>query len=114
MKALMLIVGSFSLLTLGCGDGGGTTGASLANCSAFCSKFIQCTQQGTQQQCESECNANAQQAQAISAQCLGAFSAVNSCVSGLTCEQGQAWAEEIPPDSYPCKAQDDATTAACS
>ena len=36
-----------------------------------------------------------------------------TCVAGLTCEQGNAWNSEAPPDSYPCKAQDDGADAAC-
>lgn len=114
MKAMIVILGSLSLLTLGaCGDDPASSG-SLANCGAFCAKLVECNPGSSTQECLSECNGFAQQFQRVSADCLAAYTSVNTCVGGLTCEQGEAWVDEIPPDSYPCKAQDDALEAVCN
>ena len=45
--------------------------------------------------------------------CRSAYTATSDCVIGLSCEQAEDWWNKTPPDSYPCKAQDDAEDNAC-
>ncbi|MFW2388666.1 MAG: hypothetical protein ACN4G0_10040 [Polyangiales bacterium] len=116
MRALFVTLGSFCLFGFAaCADESEMfTSNNPANCAEFCTKLVECDPEETIEACGSNCVGIAQQANAVSSACLSAFGAVNSCVSGLTCEQGQAWFEEIPPDAYPCKAEDDAASAACN
>lgn len=116
MKVFVLVLSSLSVLLLaGCGDDSAGVGGSAgtANCDAFCSKAVACEAYASTQECLNWCRAALENAQRVSANCVNAFSAVNTCVAGLTCEQVNAWSNETPPDSYPCKAQDDGIDTAC-
>lgn len=106
MKVLILILSSMLLATLGaCGgeDGGD------ASCKAYCDNLFSC-EVDTVPGCFEDCT---QVVGEISGACLSAFTNVNICVAGLSCEQAQAWWDQTPPGSYPCKAQDDAEIRAC-
>jgi hypothetical protein len=106
MRVLILILSAMLLATLGaCGGGGGDA----ANCEAYCDKVFSCGVD-TAPGCLEDCTADVTNA---SGACRSAYIATGDCVIGLSCEQAKAWWNETPPDSYPCKAQDDAEDNAC-
>ena len=114
MKMFVVELGVLCALgVVGCADDTLTGDPSIANCGAFCDKAVECTEGASRSVCILQCNAIASNEAAISEQCVAGFAAVNACVSELSCEQRDAWFSEIPPDSYPCKAEDDAGEAAC-
>ncbi|MGB5812374.1 MAG: hypothetical protein WBG86_17685 [Polyangiales bacterium] len=98
---------SIGVLMLSCGDSNGT-----ANCDAFCNVAEECGGQD-QSACVSECLDDATIAEEVSAACLDAFASLNGCVGGLTCPQAEAWLDEVPPDSYPCRNEDLAIEEDC-
>lgn len=111
MKALFVVLGSLCLLSFAaCADDSEMfTSNNPANCAQFCTKVIECEPEQSAEECGQECVGTAQRANQVSSACLAAYGAVNSCVSGLTCEQGEAWLNGNQSDpSYPCKAEDDA------
>jgi hypothetical protein len=110
VRALFVALGSFCLLSfVACADESEMfTTNNPASCAQVCAKVVECDPEQSAEECGQGCVQDAQRANQVSSACLSAFGAVNSCVSGLTCEQGEAWFNEVPPDSYPCKAQDDA------
>ena len=115
MKTLVLLVGVLCTTGLiGCAEDGPTGDPNLANCGTFCDRVVGCTEGASRPTCISQCNTIASNAASVSEPCLAGFAAVNACVSELSCEEGEAWFNETPPDSYPCKAEDDAGEAACS
>jgi hypothetical protein len=63
--------------------------------------------------CVSGCVSKAQDILSMSADCFNALSDVYGCLGGLTCPQVDAFSTETPPESYPCKTQQDAVNAAC-
>jgi hypothetical protein len=93
----------------GCGgDNGGTD----ATCSPWCSVVDECTT-GSFSDCMAACAEELSQAGSISSECAEAVRDQNRCLGELTCTEFDAWATEVPPDSYPCKAEDDGVEAAC-
>ena len=42
----------------------------------------------------------------FSARCGAAVNDLAGCVGGLSCEQLDAWSDEVPPDGYPCRAEE--------
>ena len=98
-----VVIVAASLLAIACGDDG-----SVANCDAYCGKVSSCGVD-TEPGCVDDCVWGATGSSA----CVSAYSNTNICVAGLSCGQAQAWWDETPPDSYPCKAQDDAEGRAC-
>ena len=117
MKVFVLVLSSLSVLLLaGCAEdaAGSGGGAGTANCNTFCAKGVECNAFTSVDSCLAECVPSAGEAQSISDECFSAVSAMYGCVGGLTCAQADAWNDETPPDSYPCKAQDDGVDAACS
>ena len=40
------------------------------------------------------------------ARCGAAVNDLAGCAGGLSCEQLEAWSDEISPDDYPCRAEE--------
>jgi len=98
-------------LAIGCGDsntggtGGTGGGQSVNNCPDVCSVITSCTGQSTES-CMEQCEGDLMQATEFSAACRAAVNDLTACVGGLSCEQLDAWFEEVPADSYPCIAEE--------
>jgi hypothetical protein len=75
------------------------------NCKSACAVISSCTTQTTQS-CLDECQADYNEASDYSSACGTAVNNVAACVGGLSCEQLDAWFEEVPADSYPCRDED--------
>jgi len=82
-------------------------------CSPWCTVADGCTRSDYFSQCMSECARELYYAESVSSQCADSVRNQNVCLSELTCEELDAWREEVPPDSYPCKDADDAVYAVC-
>ena len=95
---------AFSLV--GCGDD------DFDACSPWCTVVADCTETSFSE-CMDACAEESSQAQAISSECAGAVRNQNVCLGELTCAEFEAWADEVPPDSYPCKSADDDVDSAC-
>jgi len=95
---------AFSLM--GCGDDFDPA------CSPWCTVVDDCTEVSFSE-CMDACAEESSQAQAISSECAGAVRNQNVCLGELTCVEFEAWANEIPPDSYPCKSDDDDVDGFC-
>lgn len=103
---LVCLVMAFALS--GCGDDGGAD----ATCNPWCSVVDECT--GTSlSECINDCEAELSQAQSISSECADAVRDQNRCLGELTCSEYDAWRTEVPPESYPCKSEDDGVAASC-
>jgi len=96
---------AFSLV--GCGDDDFD-----AACSSWCTVVDDCTETSFSE-CMDACAEESSQARAISPECAGAVQNQNVCLGELTCAEFEAWADEIPPDSYPCKSADDDVDSIC-
>jgi hypothetical protein len=96
---------AFSLV--GCGDDDFD-----AACSSWCTVVDDCTETSFSE-CMDACAEESSQTQAISSECAGAARNQNVCLGELTCAEFEAWADEIPPDSYPCKSADDDVDSIC-
>lgn len=83
-----------------------------AACSPWCAVVDDCTE-ASFSECMSACAEESSQARAISSECAYAVRDQNVCLGELTCEEFEAWLEEIPPDGYPCKGADDGRENAC-
>jgi hypothetical protein len=92
---------------VGCGDDDFD-----AACSSWCTVVDDCTETSFSE-CMDACAEESSQAQAISSECAGAVRNQNVCLGELTCAEFEAWADEIPPDSYPCKSADDDVDSVC-
>ena len=95
---------AFSLV--GCGDDFDPA------CSPWCTVVADCTDTSFSE-CMDACAEESSQARAISPECAGAVQNQNVCLGELTCAEFEAWADEIPPDSYPCKSTDDDVDGVC-
>ena len=83
-----------------------------ATCSPWCTVVDDCTATSFSE-CMDACAEESSQAQAISSECAGAVRNQNVCLGELTCAEFEAWADEVPPDSYPCKSADDDVDSVC-
>lgn len=83
-----------------------------ATCSPWCMVVDECTATSVSE-CMNACAEELSQAQAISSQCADAVRSQNICLAELTCAEFDAWANEVPPDAYPCKSADDAVIGVC-
>ena len=93
-------VGLFGILAIGCGgDEAGN------NCGAACSVITSCWDDTTAS-CMAQCEGDLGEAAEFGTACVDAVNAVAACIGGLSCQQLDAWFDEIPADSYPCRAQD--------
>ena len=81
-------------------------------CAPWCAVVDECTEVGLSD-CMNACMEESSQAQAISSECANAVRDQNVCLGQLTCAELQAWLDEVPPDTYPCKAADDGVDNAC-
>lgn len=108
MQYLVGFLFVFALFMMGCGDGGGV-------CESFCAKDFECySPQERIPRCEEACRYELGVAGDLSAECGDAAVSVFACVADLqTCEEVDNYWYEIPADSYPCKAADDAAESAC-
>ena len=96
LKAIILLAIS-GIVFLGCqGDD--------TNCRAGCEVVSSCTTQ-SYQSCLDECEADYEEASNFSPSCAAAVNDLAACVGGLTCEEVNAWLEQAPADSYPCRDQ---------
>lgn len=99
-------------LASGCGDDSSSGGSDL--CSTFCNRDAECFPTQQQPDCENWCADRLSSAQDVSSECQSAVEGTFSCVNNLsTCAEVASWWNEEPADSYSCKADDDAVTAAC-
>jgi len=96
---------AFSLV--GCGDDDFD-----AACSPWCTVVADCTETSFSE-CVDACAEESSQARSISSECANAVRNQNVCLGELTCAEFEAWADEIPPDSYPCKSADDDVDSIC-
>jgi hypothetical protein len=96
-----------ALGVMGCGDEN--------VCESFCAKDAECFPPEDQTpRCEQACRYVLDVSGDFSDECGNAAGAVFACVADLpTCEEVNDYWFEIPPDSYPCKAADDAAESAC-
>ena len=83
-----------------------------AACSPWCTVVADCAETSFSE-CMDACAEESSQAQAISSECAGAVRNQNVCLGELTCAEFEAWADEVPPDSYPCKSADDDVDSVC-
>ncbi len=103
-----LTVASFALICtfVACGDDSDNA------CSSWCGVVEECTDVSFSD-CMNGCAEEISQAGAVSPQCANAIRDQNVCLGALTCPEFEAWLQEVPPDTYPCKAADDAVDDAC-
>lgn len=100
------LVGLAGVLAMGCGGGDGeSSGAN--NCSAACAVITTCVMQSTED-CLAQCQGDLSEAAEFGQACVDAVDDLAACIAGGSCADFEAWLDEIPSDSYPCKAQDDA------
>lgn len=100
------LVGLCGVLSLGCGDdGSGSAGGN--NCSAACAVITECIMQSTAE-CMAQCQGDLTEAAEFGQACVSAVNDVAACIAGGSCADFEAWIDEVPADSYPCKAEDDA------
>ena len=104
------LMGLCGVLAMGCNGSDGGGGGSGNNCAAACEVIVPCFND-TVQSCLAQCEGNIQEANDVSAACGTAVNNLAGCLGGLSCEQANAWLDEIPADSFPCKAQEDAVDA---
>ena len=83
-----------------------------AACSPWCTVVADCTETSFSE-CMDACAEESSQAESISSECANAVRDQNVCLGELTCAEFEAWADEIPPDSYPCKSADDDVDSVC-
>ena len=103
------LVGLCGALSMGCGDDSNSSGGN-DNCNAACSVITQCVAQSTPD-CLAQCRGDLMEAAEFGQACVDAVNDLAACLGGGTCDDFEAWLDEIPADSYPCKAQDDAIDA---
>jgi hypothetical protein len=89
-------------MLIGCG---GDDSPSLANCDSFCQVNVECAD-ADRPTCISQCEEQADEIRAESENCFNLLSNQNACVGGLSCPAWQAWLNDTPPDSYPCRDED--------
>jgi hypothetical protein len=108
MRYLVGLVCVLALFITGCGDEGGV-------CASFCAKDFECySPQERIPRCEEACRWELGVDGDLSAECGDPAVSPLACVANLqTCEEVDNYWYEIPPDSYPCKAADDAAESAC-
>jgi hypothetical protein len=75
------------------------------NCGSACAVISSCTTESTQS-CLDQCQGDYNEASDFSSACAKAVDNLAACVGGLTCEELDAWFEEVPADSYPCRAEE--------
>jgi hypothetical protein len=115
VRSVMGLIGLCGVLATGCGstDGGsggssGTGGSGSANnCGDACSVITSCTNDTTAS-CMAQCEGDLMDATEFSPACGEAVNDLAGCVGGLSCEQLDAWFDELPADSYPCVAEETA------
>jgi hypothetical protein len=104
------VVAAMAFSVIGCGGDGGD----VANCDGYCAVWAMCTTRDLDA-CKTDCVEFNEMSRADFSQACGDADAdVNACVSALNCEQFEGWRDEVPPDSYPCKAEDDAADQICN
>ncbi|UCD25258.1 MAG: hypothetical protein JSW51_04870 [Gemmatimonadota bacterium] len=95
---------------MGCG-GEGDSGV----CGSFCAQDAKCypPPEGIQN-CVQYWNDLLGDAASVSAECETLYAELLACVADLpSCDQVDAHYSEDPPDSYPCKAEEDAVRSTC-
>lgn len=95
-----IVLAAGLVVLAGCGDS-----SSSNDCEAFCDKEAEC-EGSLPAGCVPLCDGVVEAAAQISSACGDAVSSLLSCASGLTCVEYEAWENEEPPDSYPCRAED--------
>ena len=103
------------MLSVGCGNdsnGGGGTGGSADPCPAVCDNEVECneTPRGV---CTAVCAGALAVAEAFSTSCFDAVNAVLGCAGVLSCADYEAWQNEEPPDSFPCRAETETCDSEC-
>ncbi len=81
-------------------------------CSPWCAVIDECTGTGVSE-CMDACAVRLLQAQATSSECADALRSQILCVAELACTEFYAWADEDPPDAYPCKSANDNVSSVC-
>jgi hypothetical protein len=106
-SGLVLMLGI--LPWMGCG-GDGDSGV----CGSACAQDAECYPPPERiPNCVQFCSDLLGQAAEVSADCEGRFTDMLACVADLSCDRLDAYYSEDPPDSYPCKAEEDIFLSTC-
>lgn len=97
------LVALCGILAMGCSGDEGSS--SDNNCSAACAVISPCVMQSTSD-CLAQCEGDLSEAAASGEACVSAVDDLAACIGAGSCEDFEAWLEEIPADSYPCRAED--------
>ena len=109
-------VGFMFLLALGvlpCMGCGGDEDSGV--CGSFCAQDAKCAPppEGIPN-CVQYCNDLLGDAASVSAECETLYAEMLVCVAELqSCEEVYSYYREDPPESYPCKAEEDAVRSTC-
>lgn len=107
---VLVVLAAITFPIGGCGD---DDGGDLANCDDYCAVWAMCTTRDLDA-CKTDCTEfNESLSADLGQACADADAEVNACVAGLTCEGLEGWLDEVPADSYPCKAEDDDADQIC-
>jgi len=108
MRYLFGFIYVLALGLAGCSEDSGV-------CGSFCAKDAECFSPEDQfPRCEQACRYALDVSADLSAECGDAAADVFACVADLpTCEDVNDYWFEVPADSYPCKAADDAAESVC-
>jgi hypothetical protein len=105
-------IGLCGILIIGCGSssgsnggGGGDNGNTGNKCNEACAVITSCWGD-TNASCMAQCEGDLAEAAEFGDGCVAAVNALAACLGGLSCQQLDGWFEEVPTDSYPCRAQD--------
>jgi hypothetical protein len=83
-------------------------------CGSFCAQDAKCYGSEGIPNCVQYCNDLLGDAASVSAECESLYAELLACVADLpSCDQVDAHYSEDPPDSYPCKAEEDAVRSTC-
>lgn len=116
-------IGSSSSGGMGDGDqtdtGDGSTdsggGSTESGCLESCEVVLECdTVYETLGACVDKCETAYESTFPIGAACTQAAAALYHCVGLLDCTDYEAYVDEVPPDAYPCKDEDDTLLTACN
>ena len=102
-------------MVAGCSDdssGGGGSGGTPTNCSSACDNEVECNDT-SRTVCEGACDVAILAAEQISQTCFDAVNAVLGCAGALSCADYEAWQNEEPPDSFPCRDETETCDSEC-
>lgn len=104
-------IGLCGILAIGCSSSSGDSiddgerGNGGSKCGEACSVITSCWNE-TDAECMAQCEGDLAEATEFGEGCVAAVNDLAACLGGLSCQQLDAWFEEVPADGYPCRAQD--------